>query len=75
MSTHQNGEICHFCKRGRFVRRTEQLAFHQWTDKGYVFCRVTASTKVCDQCGSRDWNEDLDKLIDEAVRKEYDKLP
>ena len=53
MPTDEDGEVCHFCKRGRFVQRMEELMFHQWTDKGYVFVRVTASIKICDRCGSR----------------------
>jgi hypothetical protein len=75
MANGGNGEICYFCKKGELVRRTEEIAFHQWTDKGYVFCRVKASLGVCDRCGSRDWNDDTEALIDAAVRREYDKLP
>lgn len=70
-----NGDICYFCKKGEFVKRTEQMTFHQWTDKGYVYCRVSVPLRVCDRCGSRDWTEETEALIDEAVRREYDKLP
>jgi hypothetical protein len=31
--------------------------------------------RVCGRCGSRDWTEETEALIDEAVRREYDKLP
>jgi hypothetical protein len=30
---------------------------------------------VCDRCGSRHWNEEVEKLIEQAVQSEYDKLP
>ena len=74
MPNDENGDICFFCKKGKFVVRTEEIAFHQWTDKGYVFCRVPLSIGVCDRCGSRNWNEETEALIEEAVRKEYDKF-
>jgi hypothetical protein len=40
-----------------------------------VFCRVTATLGVCSNCESRNWDENTEALIDEAVRQEYDKLP
>ena len=69
-----DGEECYFCKRGHFRRRTEEIAFRQWTDKGYVFCRISAPVGVCDKCGSRDWNEKIEALIAEEIKREYDKL-
>jgi hypothetical protein len=74
MPNEENGDTCFFCKKGKFVIRTEEIAFHQWTDKGYVFCRIPLSIGVCDRCGSRNWNDETEALIDEAVRKEYDKF-
>jgi hypothetical protein len=75
MPTTDKGDMCPFCRKGRVVERTEEIAFHQWTDKGYVFCRVKGTLGVCDRCGSRDWNDDTEALIEAAVRREYDKLP
>jgi C4-type Zn-finger protein len=75
MSTDQDREQCPFCKKGRLIERPEQLAFHQWTDKGYVFCRVAVVIGVCDNCGFRNWNEKIEAVVDEAVRREYRKLP
>jgi C4-type Zn-finger protein len=75
MSTDQDREQCPFCKKGRLIERPEQLAFHQWTDKGYVFCRVAVAIGVCDNCGLRNWNEKIEAVVDEAVRREYRKLP
>jgi hypothetical protein len=75
MSEPQDGERCPFCKKGQLRERVDEIAFHQWTDKGYVFCRLTVPLGVCDTCGSRNWNEDVEAAIEEAVRREYDKLP
>jgi len=75
MSIKESGGVCHFCKKGKFIKRTEEIAFHQATDKGDVHCRITVSLDVCDQCGSRNWDTRTEALIEEAVRREYDKLP
>ena len=75
MSELQNGETCPLCKKGHFIKRAEEIAWHQWTDKGYVFCRVSVTLGVCDNCGSRDWNDDVEAAIEAAVRREHDKLP
>lgn len=74
MSTDEDKNTCFFCKKGKFVTRKEDIAFHQWTDKGYVLCRVNISIGVCDHCGSRDWSEEAEAAIDEAIRREYQKL-
>ena len=70
----KNGGTCYFCKQGRFVERTEEIAFKQWTDKGYVFCNVKLLVGVCDHCDSRDWNAETETIIREVVRRERDKL-
>jgi hypothetical protein len=66
---------CIFCKRGRVVKREETIAFHQSTDKGYVFCRVSIPVAICEGCGSRTWDEAAEAAIEAAVRKGYEKLP
>jgi hypothetical protein len=70
-----NGSPCYFCKRGQLVKSSRQIAFHQWTDKGYVFCRVEVPVGVCDRCGSYDWTEEAEGIIETAVRREYERLP
>ena len=75
MADNQNGELCYFCERGHFRERTQEIAFRQWTNKGYVFCRVSVTLGVCDNCGSRNWNEEIETLMNAAVRRQYDKLP
>jgi hypothetical protein len=75
MSEIEKPEICVHCKRGLVRERNEGLKFHQWTDKGYVFCRVTIPMGVCDNCGSRSWDDEAEAMIEEAVRQAYDTLP
>lgn len=65
---------CDFCKIGRIITSSQEIAFHQWTDKGYVFCRATVPMGVCDHCGAKTWDEDAEKIIEVAVRQEYEKL-
>jgi hypothetical protein len=73
MSGLREGEICDFC-RGRMIAQNREIAFRQWTDKGYVHCRVTILAHVCTQCGYKSCDERAEATLDEAVRKEYDKL-
>jgi len=68
-------ERCDFCKIGRVVRRNQRIAFHQWTDKGYVFCSASIPVGICDRCRAEHWDEGAESMIEDAVRKEYDKLP
>jgi hypothetical protein len=70
-TTHQTAI---FCKSGHVITSTQEIAFRQWTDKGYVFCRTTIPIGVCDRCGSRHWNEDAEAIIQDVVRQEYRKL-
>jgi hypothetical protein len=65
---------CDFCKRGHVTGRNEGISFRQWTDKGYVFCRAEIPLGVCDCYGARNWNQDAEAIINEVVRREYDKL-
>jgi hypothetical protein len=46
----------------------------QSTDKGYVFCRAEIPIGVCDRCGAKHWNQVAEAIIEEVVRREYDKL-
>ena len=65
---------CDFCKGGPVTKRTQQIAFHQWTDKGYIYCDATIPIGVCDHCGSEHWDEDAEAIIENVVRREYGKL-
>jgi hypothetical protein len=74
MSDPANAGTCRFCGEARVLTRTEWLEFRQWTDRGYVFCKVQIPIDTCDGCGSRTWSEAAEAVIDRAVRQEYDKL-
>ncbi len=75
MADSSEGTACIFCKRGRAIKREETIAFHQSTDKGYVFCRVSIPVATCEECGSMTWDEAAEAALEEAVRQEYEKLP
>lgn len=66
---------CPLCKRGICATEDRELAFVQLTDKGKVFCRVTIPIDVCTRCGFKSWGDLAESLVEEAVRREYDKLP
>ena len=70
-----DSQQCDFCKKGRVITRKQQLAFRQWTDRGYVHCRVEVPIGLCDQCGAKHWNQEAEAIVEEAVRREYAKLP
>lgn len=74
MATGADAVSCDFCKRGRVVTRSERLTFHQWTDRGYIRCQVTIPIGVCDHCGAKTWDEAAEAIIEEAARREQDKL-
>ena len=75
MSHPDDSQRCDFCRNGKVARQRQQVAFRQWTDKGYVFCRAEIPIGICDRCGSRHWNADAEAIIEETVRREYEKLP
>ena len=66
---------CDFCKKGRVIWRKQQLAFRQWTDRGYVHCRAEVPIGLCDHCGSRHWNQEAESIVEDIVRREYETLP
>jgi hypothetical protein len=67
-------ENCILCKRGRVIERRQEIAFRQWTNKGYVYCRVTIPMRICTLCGLKTSDGRAEATLDEAVRQEYDKL-
>jgi hypothetical protein len=74
MSAADDANVCQFCRRGPLTAGSREIAFHQSTDKGYVFCRVTVPMTICEQCGAMTWDSRAEAIIEEAVRREYDKL-
>ena len=73
MVNEEEGGGCPFCKGGHLRPRIEEIAFRQWTDKGYLFCRLSVPSEICDSCGARIWGEETETLIAQAVQREYDK--
>ena len=69
-----NEARCPLCKLGRVAVRPEEIAFHQSTSKGYVFCRVTVPVGVCEHCGSRILDQSAEAVMEQAVRDACDKL-
>ena len=67
--------MCDLCGRGDVIRQTQEIAFRQETDKGYVFCRATIQIGICTHCGHKSLDDAAEAILDEAVRQEYDKLP
>ena len=75
MSQAKGADGCALCHRGKIIRNLEEIAFHQWTDKGKVSCRVTIPIGICDNCGARIWDKETELTVEQAVKREYDKLP
>lgn len=67
-------EKCAFCNRDQLVDHTKEITFHQYTDRGYVTCRVVVPMKICGHCGAQNWDDRADAIMDEAVRQAYHKL-
>lgn len=66
---------CPVCRRGRLVRTTVDLTFHQKTDRGRVTCRVALPVSTCRHCGFEMTDADGEAIMDQAVRRAYEKLP
>jgi hypothetical protein len=47
----------------------------QWTDRCYIHCRAEVPIGLCDRCGWEYWNQEAEAIIEEAVQREYEKLP
>jgi hypothetical protein len=75
MAADDEAVICEICKKGHVTKRREELAFRQWSDKGYVHCQVTILMGTCDKCGAKSLDPGSEKILDGAFQREYDKLP
>jgi hypothetical protein len=74
MADDESGDICELCRRGRKIKRNEELAFNQGTDRGNVSCCVMIPIGTCDHCNAKSWDEEAESMIEAAVRKAYDQL-
>ena len=75
MAAEDEPTICAICEQGRVTKRMKEIAFRQWTDKGYIHCRVTILVGSCDNCGVKSLDPGSNRIMDEAFQREYDKLP
>ena len=66
---------CPICRRGRVTGRMEQLAFKQFSDKGYVHCQATIMVGTCDNCKAGFTDQSADKIFDEAFQRSYERMP
>jgi len=74
MAVEDEPVICEICKQGRVTKRMEEMAFRQWSDKGYIHCRATILIGTCNNCHRKYLEPGADKVLDEAFQREYDKL-
>jgi hypothetical protein len=74
MAAKSETTVCDFCKTGHISQRVRDVAFRQWSDKGYVHCRASVMMGVCDHCQASMPAPGADKILDEAFRREYDRL-
>ena len=75
MPSKNEAGVCDICHRGILVKAKREIAFRQWTSKGYISCRVIIPVTSCPECGAWHWDEAAEALIEEAVNREVDKLP
>ncbi|HET7382509.1 MAG TPA: hypothetical protein VFJ59_07990 [Pseudolabrys sp.] len=75
MAAEDEFNVCDSCKKGRLINSMKEMKFHQWSKKGYVHCHVMITVGVCDFCGARSPEPGVDRILDEAFQREYDKLP
>src|SRR5262245_63013265 len=71
MARKEETTICEFCRKGHVIQRLENIAFRQWSDKGWISCQVAVSIGVCHVCNARILLG-CDKILDEAFQREYD---
>lgn len=71
----QEMDICPVCRRGHLQRNVEDIDFHQWTDKGLMRCGATIRLSVCPACGFRSWGEEAEAIMQEALRRAYERSP
>jgi hypothetical protein len=74
MPNEESPDLCEFCACKKVIKSYEELAFHQWTSRGYVFCKVKIPMGTCEKCGARSWDDAAEAMIEQAVRREYERL-
>ena len=74
MSVNKKVTACDFCHKKRVTWKLEEMAFRQWSDKGYVHCRVALQVGTCQSCGAKSLEPASGRILDAAFLQEYRKL-
>ena len=74
MASEDNFMVCDLCKRGRLASSLRELRVRQSSNKGDVPFSATIAVRICDFCGAKSYGPGADQILDEAFRREYDKL-
>jgi hypothetical protein len=74
MAAKSEPTVCDFCKIGHISQRMREVAFRQWSDKGYIHCRATLMVGVCNHCQASVPAPGADRILDDAFRREYDRI-
>lgn len=64
--------VCDLCRKGHLTMKMEEIAFRQWSDKGYIRCRVTVLVGTCNSCGAKTLPLGADEIFDAAFRQKYE---
>jgi hypothetical protein len=74
MASEDNFIVCDLCERGRLSSSVRELRVRQSSDKGHVHFSATIEVRICEFCGAKSFGPGVDQILDEAFRREYDKL-
>ena len=74
MAAEEQPVICGICRKGRVLKRMEEMAFRQSSDKGYARCQVMVLIGTCEACGAKSLDPGSTKILDDVFQKEYSKL-
>ena len=66
--------VCDSCHQKRVTWKIEEMAFRQWSDKGYVQCRVELPVGTCQSCGAKSLQPGSDRILNAAFEEAYRKL-
>jgi len=74
MPVNERVTVCDFCHQKQVTWKTEEMTFRQWSDKGYVHCRVDLPVGTCASCGAKSLEPGSDHILDAAFEEAYRKL-
>jgi hypothetical protein len=74
MEQQKRALVCDLCHKGQVVMKMEEIAFWQFSRKGYVPCRVAMMAGTCEVCGTKSLPLGSDRILEKAFQREYAKL-